>query len=282
MNQIDLHKNWMTIAFQVSLQSNCVHSPSGCVLLNEQGRIVSTGSCTQPGTAKCNHLGKASNDFSTCGSQPAEKTALQYVADTRELHSGYFTHMPDTSELESTGLVNLYYAYAVPSQVEEIQKWVSSKPGRTATQVCVLEFMWLSVDDIPDGLYRCNDFDSNKIFQKSGPQMYQGLTVFEVSGPMLFQRIPDAAFPYPSPHTHPRLNLKDYENVTVQTNQSKSKIEYILTGTEYDPAKPAFVMAAQCDYREWKASGSYLKVTAKDQATITQIGSNFSVVLRKQ
>ena len=172
MNQIDLHKNWMTIAFQLSLQSDGSCTRQGCIFLDANGRIVSSGSSSHSENCKNGELSGFDN-----------------------IQAGYFTHRPSVSDLINTELMHIYYAHPSPSQAEDTLEWVNSKSGRSVVRIYVPEFMWLPIDVLPDGLYRCNVFDDTQVFQKSGPQMYRGITVFETSRSMLFQRVSDVHYP---------------------------------------------------------------------------------------
>ena len=172
MNQIDLHKNLMTIAFQLSLQSDGSCARQGCIFLDANGRIISSVSGPQGENCKNGELSGFDN-----------------------IQAGYFTHRPSISDLINTELMHIYYAHPSPSQAEDTLEWVNSKSGRSVVRIYVPEFMWLPIDVLPDGLYRCNVFDDTQVFQKSGPQMYRGITVFETSRSMLFQRVSDVHYP---------------------------------------------------------------------------------------
>ena len=186
MNQIDLHKNLMTIAFQLSLQSDGSCTRQGCIFLDANGRIISSGSGSQSENCK-------NGELSGRGSESVEKFALPSGFDN--IQAGYFTHRPSISDLINTELMHIYYAHPSPSQAEDTLEWVNSKSGRSVVRIYVPEFMWLPIDVLPDGLYRCNVFDDTQVFQKSGPQMYRGITVFETSRSMLFQRVSDVHYP---------------------------------------------------------------------------------------
>lgn len=115
-----MRKSWeeyfMDLAFMVSTRSTCDRAFVGCVLVNKDNRIVSTGyNGSLSGNPHCDKIGHTMRDGHCIATLHAEMNALLYCAKEGISVNGstcYVTHFPClncTKALIQAGISKIYY-----------------------------------------------------------------------------------------------------------------------------------------------------------------------------
>lgn len=110
---------FMKLAYNVSQRGTCDRAYVGCVLVNEDNRIVSTGyNGSIKGNPHCDEVGHTMRDGHCIATIHAEMNALLYCAKEGISVNGcvcYVTHFPClncTKSLIQAGIKKIYYANA--------------------------------------------------------------------------------------------------------------------------------------------------------------------------
>ena len=115
-----MRKSWeeyfMDLAFMVSTRSTCDRAFVGCVLVNKDNRIISTGyNGSLSGNPHCNEIGHTMRDGHCIATLHAEMNALLYCAKegiSVKDSTCYVTHFPClncTKALIQAGISEIYY-----------------------------------------------------------------------------------------------------------------------------------------------------------------------------
>lgn len=115
-----MRKSWqeyfMEITEMVASRSTCDRAFVGCVLVNQDNRIVSTGyNGSVSGNAHCSQIGHTMRDGHCIATIHAEMNALLYCAKegiTTKDTAAYVTHFPClncTKSLIQAGITAIYY-----------------------------------------------------------------------------------------------------------------------------------------------------------------------------
>lgn len=128
-----MRKSWneyfMEIALMVASRSTCDRAYVGCVLVNKDNRIVSTGyNGSISGNPHCDEIGHKMRDGHCIATIHAEMNALLYCAKEGIAVNGcecYVTHFPClncTKALIQAGISKIYYnqAYRVDEYALEL------------------------------------------------------------------------------------------------------------------------------------------------------------------
>lgn len=109
---------FMKLAKIVSLRGTCDRAYVGCILVNDDHRIVSTGyNGSIKGNSHCDEVGHTMRDGHCIATIHAEMNALLYCAKEGIRVNGcscYVTHFPClncTKSLIQAGIKKIYYAY---------------------------------------------------------------------------------------------------------------------------------------------------------------------------
>ncbi|MDO4662392.1 MAG: deaminase [Tissierellia bacterium] len=110
---------FMKLAFTVSQRGTCDRAYVGCVIVNKDNRIVSTGyNGSIKGNAHCDEVGHTMRDGHCIATIHAEMNALLYCAKEGIKVDGcecYVTHFPClncTKSLIQAGISKIHYSYA--------------------------------------------------------------------------------------------------------------------------------------------------------------------------
>ena len=110
---------FMQIAEMVATRSTCDRAYVGCVLVNKDNRIVSTGyNGSLSGNPSCDEIGHTIRDGHCIATIHAEMNALLYCARegiTVKGAKAYVTHFPClncTKSLIQAGIIAIYYKHA--------------------------------------------------------------------------------------------------------------------------------------------------------------------------
>lgn len=110
---------FMKLAYNVSQRGTCDRAYVGCVLVNEDNRIVSTGyNGSIKGNPHCDEVGHTMREGHCIATIHAEMNALLYCAKEGISVNGstcYVTHFPClncTKSLIQAGIKKIYYANA--------------------------------------------------------------------------------------------------------------------------------------------------------------------------
>lgn len=115
-----MRKSWeeyfMDLAFMVSTRSTCDRAFVGCVLVNQDNRIISTGyNGSLSGNPHCDEIGHTMRDGHCIATLHAEMNALLYCAKegiSVKDSTCYVTHFPClncTKALIQAGISEIYY-----------------------------------------------------------------------------------------------------------------------------------------------------------------------------
>lgn len=128
-----MRKSWdeyfMDLAFTVSTRGTCDRAYVGCILVNDENRIVSTGyNGSIKGNPHCDDAGHQMRDGHCISTIHAEMNALLYCAKegiSVKDCSAYVTHFPClncTKSLIQAGIKKIYYreAYRIDSYAIEL------------------------------------------------------------------------------------------------------------------------------------------------------------------
>lgn len=95
------HDTMLDVAWVLSKRSTCARKMVGCVLVDENGRVLSTGyNGVPPGVQHCDDFpcpgadAKPGQGLDLCEAVHAEANALLYCPDVRRIHRVYCTHSP--------------------------------------------------------------------------------------------------------------------------------------------------------------------------------------------
>ena len=116
MNRIPWEQYFMEIAQKVATRSTCDRAFVGCLLVNDDNRIVSTGyNGSIVGNPHCHDVGHTMRDGHCIATIHAEMNALLYCAKEGISVKGctaYVTHFPClncTKSLVQAGITKIYY-----------------------------------------------------------------------------------------------------------------------------------------------------------------------------
>ena len=116
MARVSWNECFMDITKMVATRSTCDRALVGCVLVNEDNRIVSTGyNGSVAGNAHCDDVGHTMRDGHCIATIHAEMNALLYCAKEGISVKGckaYVTHFPClncTKALIQAGISEIYY-----------------------------------------------------------------------------------------------------------------------------------------------------------------------------
>ncbi|NLY20495.1 MAG: CMP deaminase [Tissierellia bacterium] len=116
MARVSWNEYFMDITKMVATRSTCDRALVGCVLVNEDNRIVSTGyNGSVAGNAHCDDVGHTMRDGHCIATIHAEMNALLYCAKEGISVKGckaYVTHFPClncTKALIQAGISEIYY-----------------------------------------------------------------------------------------------------------------------------------------------------------------------------
>ena len=116
MNRIPWEQYFMEIAQKVATRSTCDRAFVGCLLVNDDNRIVSTGyNGSIVGNPHCHDVGHTMRDGHCIATIHAEMNALLYCAKQGISVKGctaYVTHFPClncTKSLVQAGITKIYY-----------------------------------------------------------------------------------------------------------------------------------------------------------------------------
>ena len=98
----NLDRYMLSLAQEVSTRSTCIRRNVGCVLVNEEGKILATGYNGVPaGWAHCNEnkpcpgaLEPSGTGLDLCEAIHAEQNALLQCADVQQIFTAYITTSP--------------------------------------------------------------------------------------------------------------------------------------------------------------------------------------------
>lgn len=131
MARISWDEYFMQLAKQVAARGTCDRAYVGCVLVNEDNRIVSTGyNGSISGNKQCDEVGHTMRDGHCIATIHAEMNAIIYCAKKGISIDGskcYVTHYPClncTKALIQAGISKVYYgeAYRIDEYAEELFK----------------------------------------------------------------------------------------------------------------------------------------------------------------
>ncbi len=119
MERVSWDKYFMQLAKTVSMRGTCDRAYVGCVLVNDENRIVSTGyNGSISGNPQCDEIGHTMRDGHCIATIHAEMNALIYCAKAGIKAKGskcYITHYPClncTKALIQAGISKVYYEKA--------------------------------------------------------------------------------------------------------------------------------------------------------------------------
>lgn len=129
---------WLQVCFVLSQRSTCARRRVGCVLVDKQGRFLSSGrNGSASGDIHCiDHpcegvLGESGAALDTCEAIHAEQNALAYCPDVRLVHTVYCTDspcVPCVKLLKATGAIRLVFARRYPHTLSQ-SRW--ERQGRS-------------------------------------------------------------------------------------------------------------------------------------------------------
>lgn len=130
------------IAELLARRATCAKLQVGCVLVDMQGRILSTGYNGVPrGVRHCSDNpcagAKAPKGSDLCQAVHAESNALLQCRDVDKIHTCYTTHVPCLrcmKELMNTTCKRIVYIYDAGAEPAAIELWRSSSSERLLNQ----------------------------------------------------------------------------------------------------------------------------------------------------
>lgn len=145
----DREDYFMSMALLVSFRSTCISRRVGCVLVNGEGHVLSTGYNGAPsGMAHCTTTGicqrkesPSGQGLENCVAIHAEQNALLQCRDVREIGACYVTSSPCSHCLKllmNTACSDIFYAEPYPNEEAvrpSIDKWILSREGRYMVQL---------------------------------------------------------------------------------------------------------------------------------------------------
>ena len=159
----------LSIAFELALLTTCARRGTGCVLVDENGIILSTGyNGVGRGQKNCRiencpgATAASGTNLSSCEAIHSEENALMYCSDVQKIHTVYCTTSPCLDrclrKFFNTGAKRIVFAnqYPDPKNLGKTT-WESSKDGRTWEHVKLYTRLWLphtENEPLPHGLYR--------------------------------------------------------------------------------------------------------------------------------
>lgn len=137
-NRIEKNKFFMAQALLTALRGTCARRKVGCVLVDEQYHVLSTGyNGTPQGMPHCidspctGHREQTGVGLDLCEAVHAEQNALLQCSDVKRIYACYTTTFPCNHCLKllmNTGCKKIYYheAYDVEKMTARIKKWKDS------------------------------------------------------------------------------------------------------------------------------------------------------------
>ncbi len=128
-DRLSWQEYFMNLAMTVSQRGTCDRAYVGCVIVNKENRIVSTGyNGSIKGNPHCDEIGHTMRDGHCIATIHAEMNALLYCAKEGISVNGciaYVTHFPClncTKSLIQAGISKIYYnnAYRVDDYAKEL------------------------------------------------------------------------------------------------------------------------------------------------------------------
>ena len=128
-DRLSWQEYFMNLALTVSQRGTCDRAYVGCVIVNKENRIVSTGyNGSIKGNPHCDEIGHTMRDGHCIATIHAEMNALLYCAKEGISVNGciaYVTHFPClncTKSLIQAGISKIYYnnAYRVDDYAKEL------------------------------------------------------------------------------------------------------------------------------------------------------------------
>ena len=128
-DRLSWQEYFMNLAMTVSQRGTCDRAYVGCVIVNKENRIVSTGyNGSIKGNPHCDEIGHTMRDGHCIATIHAEMNALLYCAKEGISVNGciaYVTHFPClncTKSLIQSGISKIYYnnAYRVDDYAKEL------------------------------------------------------------------------------------------------------------------------------------------------------------------
>ena len=130
MSRLSRDMYFLVIAKAVSLRSTCDRRKVGCVLVDVNYHILSTGyNGPASGLPHCTDVGCARKDWpsgtalETCGAIHAEQNALLQCGNTKAIYTAYITHSPCVTCVKlfmNTGCRRLVFSDPYPHNSEQL------------------------------------------------------------------------------------------------------------------------------------------------------------------